>query len=129
MEPLPEDVLKFLDAAIQSIDQLEILRLLGEDPSQVWTVRELAPKVQTDAEAVAQHLIVLHSRGLVTGDVREGSPVWRHGAHPPEVAGQLDRLLGYYRERPVSMIKAVYNRPADVLRSFSDAFRFRSKEE
>lgn len=129
MEPLPEDVLRFLDTAIQSVDQLEILRLLSENPSRAWSPWELAPKVQTDSQAVTHHLTALHARGLITAEKRDTGSVWRFGAQSPELQAELDRLMTIYRERPVSMIKAVYNRPAEVLRSFADAFRLRKQEE
>jgi hypothetical protein len=129
VEPLPEDVRQFLDTAIQSVDQLEILRLLGENPVRAWTADELAPEVQASPEVVAQDLTALQSRGLIALEQGATGPVWRHGPHTPELEARLGRFLQLYRERPVSMIKAVYNRPDDVLRSFADAFRLRKKED
>jgi hypothetical protein len=40
----------------------------------------------------------------------------------------VDRLLQLYRERPVTMIKMVYERAKDPLRKFADAFRLRKEE-
>jgi hypothetical protein len=129
VDPLPEDVRLFLDAAIQSVDQLEILRLLGENPSRTWTAAELAPEIQASPEVVAQDLSALQARGLIAQEHGATGPVWRHGPHTPELDARLGRFLQLYRERPVSMIKAVYNRPPDALRSFADAFRLRKQED
>lgn len=46
MEPFPEDVAKFMYDNVETIDQLEILRVLGEDREKVWELVALAKEVQ-----------------------------------------------------------------------------------
>jgi hypothetical protein len=38
--PIPEEVLRFLDANIDSIEQLELPRIIGESPDRQWNVQE-----------------------------------------------------------------------------------------
>ena len=58
---------------------------------------------------------------------RGGETLARHGAKSPEIAAQVAKLLDAYRQRPVTMIKLVYERANERLRAFSDAFRLRKE--
>lgn len=128
MDPFPEDVRRFIDRNIESIDQLEILRVLGENPAREWSAAELAAAVQAERPVIEGHLAALHSRGLLTSEKRGAETFGRYGPQSPELEAIVAKLLQQYRERPVSMIKLVYARAKDTLRSFSDAFRIRKGE-
>ncbi|HET6572915.1 MAG TPA: hypothetical protein VFG68_04880 [Fimbriiglobus sp.] len=128
MEPLPDDIRRFLDGNIETIDQLEVLRVLGEKPDREWTVAALAAEVQAEPPLVAAHVAALQGRGLLTAQPGGTELVARHGARTPELQALVGRLLQLYRERPVTMIKLVYERAKDPLRKFADAFRLRKEE-
>jgi len=119
----PEVVRRFIDERVASIDQLEILRLLWENPAAVWTEAALAAELQIPPAEAAAQLAALQSRGLLCA-----GPPYQHGPRDPELDGVLRQVLQYYRERPVSMIKLVAARAKDPLRSFADAFRVRPPE-
>jgi hypothetical protein len=126
-EPLPQDVCRFLGENIESIDQLEILRVLGEGPGREWTAAALVAEVQGPPDDMAGHLAALAARGLIAADRAGGEAAWRYGPATPEIDAMVRQLLQCYRERPVSMIKLVYAQAADPLRAFADAFRLRKK--
>jgi DNA-binding MarR family transcriptional regulator len=126
-EPFPADVVRFLDTFVESIDQLEILRVLGEDPARGRPVSALAAEVQATRVATAAHAAALRGRGLIATEGPEGDPVCRFAPASPELDALTRRVLALYRERPVSMIKYVYARAADPLRAFADAFRLRKE--
>ena len=128
MEPLPDDIRRFLDGNIETIDQLEVLRVLGEKPDREWTPALLSAEVQADPQLVAAHIVALQGRGLLTAQTRGAELIARHGARTPELQALVGRLLQLYRERPVTMIKLVYERAKDPLRKFADAFRLRKEE-
>jgi hypothetical protein len=125
----PDDVRRFLDENVESIDQLEILRLLWEDPAVEWTEASLAEATQAPPADVVAHLAVLAGRGLLHAETR-GAAGWvcRYGPRDPERDRLLRTVLQNYRERPVSMIKLVAARAKGPLRTFADAFRFRPRE-
>lgn len=129
MEPFPEDVARFMQDNIETIDQLEILRILGEDPGKEWDCTALAGEVQAGAQAVRAHVAAMSARGLLTMIVQGAVTSCRHGAATPELESLVGRLLNVYKERPVTMIKMVYQRARDPLRAFADAFRIRKKED
>jgi DNA-binding transcriptional LysR family regulator len=128
VEPFPEDVARFMLENIETIDQLEILRILGENPGREWDCVTLAREVQANAQAVRGHVAALSARGVLTM-IQQGTAVaCRHGAATPELESMVGRLLHVYKERPVTMIKMVYQRAKDPLRAFADAFRIRKEE-
>lgn len=128
MEPFPEDVARFMFDHVESIDQLEILRVLGEDPRREWDAVTLAAEVQASPQAVRGHLTSLHARGLLAIRAQGADVSCRYGVTTPDLDGMVNRLLRLYEERPVTMIKMIYDRAKDPLRDFTDAFRVRKKE-
>ncbi len=127
VEPLPLDTARFIEANIDSVDQLEILRILAADPDKEWTGADLARAAQTPAHAITTHLDTLERRGLLT--VARGAALsCRYGARTPELECEVRRLLRLYDERPVTLIRMVYARASGTLKSFSDAFRIRKED-
>jgi hypothetical protein len=127
VDPFPEEVKRFMDQNIESIEQLEILRILGEDPEKEWSATVLAREVQAPPQGIAAHLAGLHSRGLLTSVPRDKDLFWRYGPRTPELEQMVGRLLQLYRQRPVTMINLVYSRARDALQTFADAFRVRKE--
>ena len=113
---------------IDSLEQLEALRILGDDPEREWRDDEIAVQIQSMPETTLRHLSVLEGRGMVRCVRREGRLFCTYGPQSPELEAQVRRLLEIYRQRPVTMIRMVYERPPNVLRAFSDAFRLRREE-
>lgn len=128
MEPIPEDIARFMNSHVESLDQLEILRVLGEDEAREWTATALAAEIQGRPADVAGHLSALQSRGMIGAEPRGSDLVCRFGPGDPKLDDAVRRLLQLYRERPVSMIKLVYARAADPVRALAEAFRFRKEE-
>ncbi|HEY7154581.1 MAG TPA: hypothetical protein VH575_11525 [Gemmataceae bacterium] len=108
-EPSPEQIIQFLEANIASVEQLEILRLLSANRGREWRAAVLARQVQSPPQVVAQHLIALEARGLLTLH-RGGELACRHGSRTPQLAQMLNHLLQFYNERPVSTIRLIYSR-------------------
>ncbi len=127
VEPIPEEVKRFLEANIDSVDQLEILRVLGEDREREWAAADLARVVQTQPQAIGPHLTALQGRKLLTTQTRGTEFLCCYGPDTPELEALTDRLLQVYRERPVTMINLVYARAREALKTFADAFRFKKE--
>jgi hypothetical protein len=128
VDPFPEDVGQFLEGNIDCLEQLETLRVLGSEPLREWTAVEMARQAQTDPAAMAAHLSALHARGLLRREEREGTVYCRWGARTPELELKLSRLLELYRQRPVTMIRMVYEKASESLRTFAEAFRLRKED-
>jgi hypothetical protein len=117
-----------MDQNVESIDQLEILRVLGEDREKEWDLVVLAGEVQADPQAVRAHLTAMQARGLLVTMPRGAGLACRYGVGSPELEEMVGQLLQMYKERPVTMIKMVYKRAKDPLQDFSDAFRIRKED-
>jgi hypothetical protein len=128
VDPFPEDVRLFLEGNIDCLEQLETLRILGGDPTREWSVADMAREAQTDAERMVGHLAALQARGLLTSERREGTVYCRYGVRTPDLEQKVSRLLESYRQRPVTMIRMVYEKSSNALRTFAEAFRLRKKE-
>ncbi len=128
VDPFPDDVRVFLEGNIDCLEQLETLRILGGDPARQWSAAEMARETQTSPEAMDSHLAALSARGLLTTEAREGTLYCRYGTRSAELDEKLRRLLELYRQRPVTMIRMVYEKASQTLRTFAEAFRLRKKE-
>jgi DNA-binding transcriptional ArsR family regulator len=128
LDPLPEEIKRFMDESIESVDQLEILRILGEDPQEEWSVPLLASKVQVEPQTLSSHLAALNSRGLLRAVQRGSDFFCQYGPQTPELEDRVNRLLQLYKERPVTMIRMVYERASKVLQTFADAFKIRKED-
>jgi DNA-binding transcriptional ArsR family regulator len=124
-DSIPEDLLRFLDANVESIEQLEILRLLGESPTKAWLDQDLAAASQTRPDRIARHLTALEGRGLLKTQVQGSQTYCTLGPSTPEIAKLLSDLLRFYQQRPATLIRIVYARADERLKAFADAFRLR----
>lgn len=69
----------------------------------------------------------MHARGLLMTTMRGAAISCRYGAGTPQLEEMIGRLLQMYKERPVTMIKMVYDRADDPLRAFANSFRIRKE--
>jgi hypothetical protein len=124
VDPIPSTVQQFLFANIDAVDQLEILRLVAAAPQQEHPALTLATKLHIEPPTAEQHIRNLEARGLLT--ITAAQPLaCKYGPRSEELDGLLQQLMKTYLERPVTLIKMVYEKPADQLRSFADAFRLK----
>lgn len=102
--------------------------MLGEDPSREWIEDEIRKQAQVSAGAIRSHLQELEQRGLLRCRLSETQFYCQYGPHNLDLEEKIGRMLLLYRQRPVTMIRMIYERPANALRDFAAAFRLRSKE-
>src|SRR5688572_1302366 len=107
-----------MDSHLESVEQLEILRILGEDPGRQWDAPGLAHLIQASPDAVAGHLGALQKKSLITCTAEGANLTCRHGAGTPDLDAKVARLLQVYKERPVTMINRIYARARQALKSF-----------
>ncbi len=125
--PIPEELLRFIDANVESVEQLEILRILGEAPAKQWNACDLARDSQIHPSSIAAQLAALESRGLLKTEMPDGQLVCAYGPKTAQLKGSLTQLLQFYKERPVTLIKVVYARADHRLNAFAEAFRLRKE--
>ena len=62
---LPQDVNQFLEEYIDSVEQLEALILLSEEPGRTWTATEVSQRLRTSRGSVVIRLAALVETGLL----------------------------------------------------------------
>jgi len=64
-ERLPQNVVRFLRAHIDSVEQLEVLILLHEERGRAWTPADVNRRLKTSRSSVEIRLSALAERGLL----------------------------------------------------------------
>lgn len=126
-DEISREVDQFIRDHISSVEQLEVLLLLAEHPQQEWGAAQVAQKLYRQPESVAAHLGALHRANLLSKT--EGTPfTYRYATTSGTTDSTVRGLEKAYRERKDTVIRLIFSRPPDAVRSFADAFRFRPKE-
>jgi hypothetical protein len=123
-DSLPDDLCRFIDRHIHTLEQLEILRLLFNDPARSWSASELAAELRTNAESVRARLAPMVTDGL-TAMTSLAPPTYCYRPGSDRLNQQVVLLIRYYKERRVSVITRIFAPPARGARAFADAFRFK----
>jgi hypothetical protein len=110
--------LAFIRRNLKSVWALELLLLLRADRERGWTTVELVRELRASDSLVVGILEAFRRHGLVGGE--DG---WRYAAAGPD-ADLCDQIEALYRERPMTLIKAI-STPPDRLQALADAFRIK----
>ena len=117
---IPNDVLEFLLAYIDSIVELEALLLLRSDADQTWTVTSMSKRLYIEESLCAAVLSHLEADGLCAST--EG--LYRYalsGTPEHETVGLLARTYAHYL---IPVTNVIHGKPPRI-QQFADAFRFR----
>ena len=100
---LPDGVNRFLAAYIDSVEQLQVLILLSEEPGEAWTAAEVSQRLKTSPGSVVIRLAALVRQGLLE----------QHGeTFAYTLAGVTDRhvrdLALCFRTRRAAVIETIF---------------------
>lgn len=123
---IPEQVRQFIRERIDSAETLEILILLERAPERAWSADEVAKTVFTVPTAATKRLEGLVTDGLASSDGIAGAS-YRYEPRTDELRQQVAAVAAAYRTSRIDVIKLVFDRPPDPLRSFADAFKLRKE--
>ena len=128
MEPLPHNVRDLLDRHLATMEHVEVLLALTGDEARSWNPGEIAAVTHTPVSSVTVRLEELVSGGFASMDPSGGGSTYRYSPRTAEMRSAVSSLEEMYRTKPVTLIKAIYERPASAVQSFADAFRIRKLE-
>lgn len=128
MEPLPQDVRDLLARHLATMEHVEVLLALAGDEARSWSAVEIAAGTHTSAESVTARLEELVVAGFAVRAPSAGGDSYRYSPRTAPVRNAVSSLEEMYRTKPVTLIKAIYERPASAVQSFADAFRIRKDE-
>jgi CRP-like cAMP-binding protein len=117
---LSEALRQLVNRHLLTMDHVALLLALREQPEIAHTPASLAERVRLE-RAVADS--VLHD--LVTAQLARPEGDAFIYAPAPQVRPTVDELAEMNRTRPVTLVRAIYDRPSRAALSFADAFRLR----
>jgi len=109
---------EFVRQNVASVEQVDVLLLLQNDPRRSWTIAELSAALSSSHPSIARRLGILCGRGLVRRDDGARFQYVSDVAHDSLV----NELRREYTLRPTSVIGLIYSKRTSALESFSDAF-------
>lgn len=119
--PITEELRSFLARYVRSIEHIEILCLLAENPNKAWTASEVFKAIQSSTTSVAHCLRFFSDNRLLK---MESEDCWRFSP-APELAASVLGLVHAYRAKRVAITELIYTLPLDPVRDFADAFKIR----
>ncbi|HUB50192.1 MAG TPA: hypothetical protein VMB73_34915 [Acetobacteraceae bacterium] len=119
-----DEVLDFARTALASIWALELLLLLHRSSDAAWQNADLVVPLRANARVIAENLAMLHNRGLVTLDE---TGRYRYSPATATLSEAVDALAGLYSRKPMAVTNAILSGHNVKIRSFADAFRFRTR--
>ena len=123
---LPAEVQALIRGPLATMAHVEALLLLRRVSPEAASATAVAAQAQIPTVAAARrHLEELVASGFAQGDA-EGA--YRYAPAREELRAAVDALARMYNEKPVTLVRAVYARPAGPVQAFADAFRLRDEE-
>jgi DNA-binding IclR family transcriptional regulator len=109
------------------MDHVEVLMRLHASPDMPMSVREVEVASRLGPETTRKSLQHLAQVGLARHDPAADSYVFA----PPSLTDRraVDALSVMYHQRPVTLVKLIYEQPPAPLKLFADAFRLRENKD
>ena len=126
---LPYEVRALLLRALPSMVHVEALLLLSKSPSESFQPHAVADRIGATPDTTAAALADLVTAKLAEQRPGSAPAEFRLAATDVSTANAVASLQEMYDRRPVTLVKAVYDRPPNAVKAFADAFRVRPKGE
>ena len=126
-DPIPGEVRQLIARHVHTMEQVEIVLLLARTPARALTVDEIRAELRLGADAPAAKSLVGLADGRLIEEQSGSPPRWRYAPADAELRRAVELLAVAYNERPVTLVRMIYERPSAV-QSFADAFRIRRED-
>ncbi len=121
-----EQLRLFMLAHVESVEQLELLLIMAEQPDQPMTWDSAVPRVGVDRVEARAALAHLAAQGLLTNAVEERGPVYWYRP-TPELRIGVEALVRARVQSPTTIMKLMSTNAVErmrtwAMRAFADAF-------
>jgi hypothetical protein len=103
------------------MEHIEVLLTLVEGSGTALSVEDVASAIRCKTDVAAARLAELEAAGLVASDIDARS--YRYLPKTEPLRSAVGQLAELYHQRPVTLVRAVYERPVTPVASFNDLFR------
>ena len=124
---LPPDVRDLVNRHLPSLDHVEVLLRLRDAPDTSWSLDDLDRITRFATATTRRCLADLERAGLIRRNATDGR--FQYAPHTIRDRATVDSLAVVYSERPVTLVHAIYARPARNVQTFTDAFGTRDPKE
>lgn len=128
MSDLPGEVRRLITHHIESVEQLEILLLLYQQPERTWSREAVARELRLAPGSAAERLEGMLQDGLLRRQ-GDGQGEYQYAPRSPELDEAVRGLAAEYTLRRVTVINLIYSKPIDRIRTFADAFRLKKDDD
>jgi hypothetical protein len=115
---IPDDVRRFVQDNIDSIELLHVLLMLRDAADREWSIDDISAELRSSSNSIRRRLEHLRRRRLVA--VRGSAFRYDAGERSDALVQRLHEL---YMERRTSVIDMIFAARPEPLQSFSDAFK------
>jgi len=124
-DQIPENIRQFIFACIDSVEQLEVLAMLHDQPEKDWTYLGLSQELRSTESSVEKRVRDLVDRRVIHPISTDS---FRFNPRSEEVRQVVHDLVGVYRLRPYRVMELIFSKPVNAMQSFADAFRFKKED-
>lgn len=123
---LEPEVRRLIASQLASMDHVEVLILLHRIAPAAVTQVDAARETRRPVELLTAVMSDLVNGGLASrASGPGGDDIFVFAPKSESLRRDVEQLVAVYNERPVTLIRAVYDRPPEPVKSFADAFRLR----
>lgn len=123
MNPIPDDVRRFVLTSVPSIPYLEAALLFHRDRASAKTAQQVAQALYVQERAAAELLSALLDAGLV----EEEGGSFRYAPRTPALADALDQLAAAYASNLIAITNLIHSVTQKHAHRFADAFKLRKE--
>jgi hypothetical protein len=109
IEPITEEIVQFIRATFETIDQLRILLLLQASPERAWHPAAISAYLHVQQDVVQNSLDMLCQKGCIALP-DDPEPRYRYQPANAEIAQQISAVVEFDRTRPVTLIRLIYQK-------------------
>ncbi len=119
-------LITFIRTHIDSVEQLEVLLLMRNDPSKGWSAADVSRQLRSSPVSAALRLEKLTAlRLIVKTEPSQHTFTFRYEPSTPELADRVTALSEAYLVRRVTVIDLIFSNPVEKIQSLADAFKIR----
>jgi hypothetical protein len=122
---LPEDIVRFLTARVDTVPHLEALLLLWDSRPKAWTHEEISVRVYVPPAQAQGILNDLLRQKFVTSDP-EAPDRFRYDESWDD-AGMMQKVASTYRQQLVRVANLIHSKASPAVRDFARAFQFKKE--
>lgn len=119
---ISEDVREMIQRHLPTMDHIELLMILRGNRDDSFSLDQLVDQMRKPRELVELCLATLEDAGLAA---KLTDSTYRYAAREPNLDRTADSVVKLYNERPVTLVRLLYERPPTAVNTFADAFKLR----